>query len=924
MGTTEADWAQFGVLLKSHRRASGLTQQELAERAGYSVVYISMLERGERRPQTATLDALSAALGLTSIDRASLEGALRVEPSSLVGRGVEVEILRRHLDGQGPPVLVLAGEPGIGKSRLLREARKIAATQGWKVLEGGCARRGEEPFSPLLGAIQQYVRKQDEGAVRRELGGCSWLLRLLPELEPWLEAPGPLQPDQEHRLIIDALGRFLAQAAGPAGTVLVLDDLQWAGSDVLAAIARLVAAHETIRLVAAYRDVEVADGGPLALWLGELAQDELVVHHALPRLDRAQSEVMLEHLLDGVKLDVELRHQALTVAAGLPFFIASFAQEVRAAMSQGRTPELIPWDVRQGILHRVVGLPAVARETVEVAAVAGRSTPRQILAEATGHDAATLTEALEQICRAGILIEDGDRRYRFSHDVLRDVVETSLSAARRREIHRRVGAALETFGAVEEIAYHYAHSDQDETAVTYLERAGDRARERRAHDAAAGYYRELVDRLDDLQRTAEAAAAREKLGDTLLWSGRFDEALSVLEDAARQWSDLRWPDREWMVVARIGRVHERRGTPAEGIERLERLRVVPGRRPARVHAEMEAALAPLFLLTGRYDEQLAAAERAAGLAREAGDDRLLGEAEVWRGCALNQLGRLDEGRASQERAVVLAESAGDLPSLLHAVNDIGFLAEIRGEFERSRHYKERALELAERGGDPLSIATMAFRCGQNAFLRGDWRKAADLFEQGRLLSRHLGTSSIAAYPPFGLALLAFARGDVPTARRFAEETLRIAARTDQQASEGALALLAECDLAEGQAAAGLERLSEIAVDGLGLYPAGQVLAACLLVAGRQAQAADAAEEAVRRAEARKHQVALVDALRVRGLAAGRYDDLRHALRLARSMGYPFGELRVLQALAIPGEAEPQRIAEIRHGLEDAFDYVSTA
>jgi tetratricopeptide (TPR) repeat protein len=384
--------------------------------------------------------------------------------------------------------------------------------------------------------------------------------------------------------------------------------------------------------------------------------------------------------------------------------------------------------------------------------------------------------------------------------------------------------------------------------------------------------------------------------------GQYDEALVTLASVEAYYQGQRDREREWLVAIQIARVHERRGSPTEGIAWLERLQVLP--HPDMVHAEAEmvVVLASLFLVTGRYTEQLEAAERAASLARQLDDRRLLAGAEVWRGCALNQLGRVDEGRKVQEAAILLADEVGDIATLSHALNDLGFLTEVGGDFAISRHYKQRALQLAERMGDPLSIATMIFRCGQNAFLRGAWSEAEELFLQGIETSQSLGASSISAYPPFGLALLTFARQDIAAARAHAMETLRIAARGDHQAERGALILLAECDLHYGLPEEALRKLDEAGPDGdgLGLYPSGPALVATLLALGRRQEAQRAAEEAVALAEERRHRVALVDALRVRAMATDSdpcKEDLDTALSLARSMGYVYGEMLVLEQRA---------------------------
>src|SRR6185437_4146800 len=232
----------FGTLLRRHRRSAGLTQEEVAERAGVSVRAISDLERGVRHaPHKDTILLLAGALGLQVTDQAVFEsaaGRLRAPGSltppgpnltgiavpPLVGRESELALLERHLAGQGPPVLFLAGEPGIGKTRLLRAAIPRAEAQGWRVLEGGCRQRGgQEPYAPLLEALQRHVLSQRTTDLRAHLQGCAWLVRLLPELAEGPIPPLPswtTSPEQERRLMVEAVGRFLGNIAGSMGTLL--------------------------------------------------------------------------------------------------------------------------------------------------------------------------------------------------------------------------------------------------------------------------------------------------------------------------------------------------------------------------------------------------------------------------------------------------------------------------------------------------------------------------------------------------------------------------------------------------------------------------------------------------------------------------------------------------------------------------------
>ncbi len=250
----------FSVLLKRFRRTAGLTQEALAARAGYSAVYVSMLERGQRQPLPATVQLLATALNLAPHDRELLLTAARGRDGAadrratrrdttqpVIGRARELGAIETQLIGASPPVLALAGEPGIGKTRLLREAVARGAAYGWRVLHAGCQRRGgQDLYAPLLGAIEQYVRDahaREPERLRVALRGCAWLARLLPELAEDELEPLPawtVAPEQERRLVADAVSLFLSNVAGPAGTILALDDLQWAGLDALDLLTALV------------------------------------------------------------------------------------------------------------------------------------------------------------------------------------------------------------------------------------------------------------------------------------------------------------------------------------------------------------------------------------------------------------------------------------------------------------------------------------------------------------------------------------------------------------------------------------------------------------------------------------------------------------------------------------------------------------
>jgi tetratricopeptide (TPR) repeat protein/transcriptional regulator with XRE-family HTH domain len=548
MGAREG--GNFGNLLRHYRLAAGLTQEALADRSGLSILTISALERGvNQAPRRETLDLLARALALRADQVTAFDDAARRRPRTapalpavgtqsaasdadlpLAGRQSDLATLERHLQGNGPPLLVLAGEPGIGKSRLLREAIRRAADRGTAVLGGGCRQRGgQQPYAPLQDALADYIRQLPAAQARSALRGCAWLVRLLPEL-----AGGPIEPlpvevttaDQERRLMFGAVATLLGNLATPDGTLLVLDDLQWAGADALDLLRALVpdAGRLHLRLLGAYRDTEVRPADPLSGALADLGSAGLAAQRGLRPLASADASCLLDSLLADWDAPesadrVMIRERVLRRAGGVPFFLVSCAQALRLAAEDGGASNDVPWDVAQGVRQRVASLPAVAGEALDVAAIAGRVSSLEVLVSATGLSEAIAVVALEEACNLRLLEEIEPGTYQFAHDVIRDVVETDVSVTRRTLLHRAVATAIEQRYAhrlpeqYETLAHHFTQAAVWDKALDYRVKAGDRAAEAYANGSAVAHYAEALvagERLGPAANLATATAAQKR------------------------------------------------------------------------------------------------------------------------------------------------------------------------------------------------------------------------------------------------------------------------------------------------------------------------------------------------------------------------------------------------------------------------------
>jgi hypothetical protein len=422
----------------------------------------------------------------------------------LVGREAQLAQIESALDdaaaGRGRLVL-LAGEPGIGKTSLADAATTAAAARGFETLWGRCWEAGGAPaYWPWLDVLGALARLVEDAALAAALGdGAAALGELLPEVAarlPKSTAATPPGDEARFRLWRGVTGLVRVATRAPrGGLAVVLDDLHAADRSSLLLLHFLARELRSLRvlLVCTYRDAEARADAETGELLARVGREGTML--ALPRLDREAAATFVRRRAG----DVEPRalDQILERTQGNPLFLTELARLVAEGGAEAVVEGVVPQGVRDVIRQRLDRLGADARAVLELAAVAGDTLDVPLLVAASGRDAAAVARALDEATRAGVLAEGGARR-RFGHALFREVLYRELGDAERRALHGRVAAALDPNASEAERAHHARLGPPEllPSAVEHAERAARRAQEVGAYDDAVSI----------LEKTREAIA----------------------------------------------------------------------------------------------------------------------------------------------------------------------------------------------------------------------------------------------------------------------------------------------------------------------------------------------------------------------------------------------------------------------------------
>lgn len=480
--------------------------------------------------------------------------------ATLVGRDAPLDHLSqvRHRSArQGGSVVLISGDPGIGKTSLAIAEARAAAHEGMTTLYGRCDEEGIVPFEPWVEAVGHaldHLAGDRVATVARDGGPA--LTRLFPQLREHLPAaprPSQAEPDTERWRLFEAVSALLHELCRPAGLILVIDDVQWADRSTLLLLRHVLRTRrsEPITVVMTCRTAELPDDSYLHVVLAELRRAGMLTTVELVGLDETDVGELVARRR-GAPAEREFVRALHQETEGNPFFVEEILRSVPkpSTVDHDRPADggfSVPQGVHDLLRRRLGQLPKEVSDVLVHAAVIGRDFDLTLLGRLDDLDDEVLVDILDQAIGASVIDETGVGRYSFSHALFRSALYDSLSRTRRARLHLMVAQAFESLaaggaGRAAEIAHHYlaaAHPDFLGRALEYSRRAYSEAMGKLAYEDAAAIAGRTVAALDAVPTGPAPETSRElprlllALGESEARAGDTNAARSAFGRAAR-------------------------------------------------------------------------------------------------------------------------------------------------------------------------------------------------------------------------------------------------------------------------------------------------------------------------------------------------------------------------------------------------------
>jgi ATP/maltotriose-dependent transcriptional regulator MalT len=669
-------------------------------------------------------------------------------------------VLENALSGQGQ-LLMLVGEPGIGKTRTAQELAAHAEIRGARVLWGWCyEEEGAPPFWPWVQPIRAYVQQRDSEQLQSEMGpGAADIAEVISKVRdklPNLELAPALPPEQARFRLFNSITTFLKGAAQSQPLMLVLDDLHWADKPsllLLQFLARQLTESQLL-VVGCYRDLELSRQHPLSEVLAQLSRLPVFQRELLLGISQEDTGRFIE-MTAGIRPSAQLVGTIYAHTEGNPFFLKEMTRllsergELRAAEIVGPEGIRIPQGVREVIGQRLNRLSESCHQTLTIASIIGREFDFRLLRTLSGETTEDqLLEVIDEALEARVVegSSGGREHYRFSHALIQQTLAEELSTSRKVRWHARIGEALEGLYGIDgeahaaELAYHFAQAvtvSGPEKIVQYSLLAGEQALASYAWEEALQHFQQgLASRGVSLEGTEPARDAEEAA--MLLGLGRTQACIAERRYSQDALASLcRAFDYYETTKDIAGIVVTVESVPRSAFGQSNGFTELLTRALALVQPDSQKA-GRLLTLSGAergrieadYNGAQVAFGQALALARRIGDVglevRVLAESASTDFAHHRQQGCLEKSL----RVISLTSGLDEPRAELHARRYAGTMLLQLGELEESIRHTLASMAPASKLRDPYSLATACFANEMVFSAKGDWQAARDFGNRG--------------------------------------------------------------------------------------------------------------------------------------------------------------------------------------------------
>jgi predicted ATPase/DNA-binding CsgD family transcriptional regulator len=672
-------------------------------------------------------------------------GSTGVVSPVFVGRDAELTVARSILDralNHDSGLLLVAGEAGVGKTRLVDEATDYARQHGMQVLSGHCVQLGTEglPFAPIAEALRELIRGTGREELDALLGPARELVaRLIPSAGEAAQAQPALTTSQLLELVLGLIERLSASQP----LLLIIEDLHWADRSTLE-LATFLAQNlrgVPVAMVITYRSDEVDRRHPLRVLLTAWERIRTITRLELGRFDRDEVRAQLAGIL-GADPDAQTLDLVYERSEGNAFLVEEMLSVVRAG-ARGLPPSL-----KDVLLARVDQLSEAAAEMLRLAAVAGRSVPERLLVAVSELDEMAVLNAVREAVDAHLLVVD-EAGYTFRHALARDAVYDDLLPGERVRLHSAYAEALahdpgllsDTHMSVAASLAHHSYAALDlprafeaSLAAGREATAGLAPREALTHYERALHIWPRVSP-DQVSVTVDQAEVLWLAGESAYWAGSVDRARSLLGQAITELPADESPVRRARYMSSWARAARDLGRLAETIDMLRRaLELLPETPMTEVHAELLAALSNVLMRSMDFEGGEEYGKLAAAAAREVGAHMVEADAEITLGyCRAYRGGEAEAGIASMRAGLDLAVAHEVSYTAMRGYINVSDLMEALGRSREAAKAATAGLELAERSGMLRTLGTYLLgNLAESLMHLGEWDRARVLTDDALL------------------------------------------------------------------------------------------------------------------------------------------------------------------------------------------------